>query len=298
MKDRLIVWTYFLGWAVVKRLPEPLAAALFRAIADYAWWRRGRGVRQLEANLRRVVPDAGEAELRALSRAGMRSYLRYWLEVFRLPTWSPDRIVGTFHIEGEHHLRNALAEGRGVVVVLPHMANWDHAGAWAVLSGMPLTTVAERLRPQELFDRFVAYRRGLGLEVLPLDGGPATLGLLARRLRSGQLICLVADRDLTGSGLEVTLCGEAVRMPGGPAVLALRTGAALIPAVLWYGPDGTHARLYPPVPVPRDGDREAKATAMTQAVADVFTAGLREHPEDWHMLQPLWLADVGGDRAR
>ncbi|MEU1377647.1 phosphatidylinositol mannoside acyltransferase [Streptomyces triculaminicus] len=293
MRERLTDALYGLAWGTVKKLPEPVATALGRNIADAAWKRRGQGVTRLEANLARVVPDAGPQRLAELSRAGMRSYMRYWMESFRLPVWSEDRIRSGFAPEDLHHLEEALASGRGVVAALPHMGNYDLAGAWVTTRlGVPFTTVAERLKPETLYDRFVAYREGLGMEVLPHSGGSA-FGTLARRLRSGGLVCLVADRDLSASGIEVTFFGEAAKMPAGPAALALQTGAVLLPVTLWYDSSPVmRGRIHAPVEVPVEGTRGEKATAMTQAVADAFASGIAEHPQDWHMLQRLWLADL------
>lgn len=293
VQDRLVDAVYGLGWAGVKKLPEPAAVALGRRIADYAWKKRGKSVLRLESNLSRVVPDAGPERLRELSKAGMRSYMRYWMESFRLPTMETSRFGQDVQMKDEHILREALASGRGVVVALPHLANWDLAGAWAVGHlGVPFTTVAERLKPESLFDRFVAYRESLGMEVLPHTGG-AAFGTLARRLRSGGLVCLVADRDLSASGVEVDFFGSAARMPAGPALLAQQTGAVLLPATLYYGDTPKmYGRIHPEVTVPQAGTRTEKTTAMTQAVADAFASGISEHPEDWHMLQRLWLDDL------
>ncbi|MFK0223923.1 phosphatidylinositol mannoside acyltransferase [Streptomyces vinaceus] len=293
LQDKLVDALYGLGWAGVKKLPEPAAVALGRRIADYAWKRRGKSVLRLESNLARVVPDASPERLRALSQAGMRSYMRYWMESFRLPTMETVRFGQDVQMKDEHILREALASGRGVVVALPHLANWDLAGAWAVGHlGVPFTTVAERLKPETLFDRFVAYRESLGMEVLPHTGG-AAFGTLARRLRSGGLVCLVADRDLSASGVEVDFFGSTARMPAGPALLAQQTGAVLLPATLYYGDTPKmYGRIHPEVEVPQTGTRTEKTTAMTQAVADAFASGISEHPEDWHMLQRLWLDDL------
>ncbi|WP_420081356.1 phosphatidylinositol mannoside acyltransferase [Streptomyces sp. JL4002] len=292
-QDKLVVALYGLGWAGVKKLPEPAAVALGRRIADFAWKRRGKSVLRLESNLARVVPDAGPERLRELSRAGMRSYMRYWMESFRLPTMATDRFGTDVEFKDEHILREALASGRGVVVALPHLANWDLAGAWAIGHvGVPFTTVAERLKPESLYDRFVAYRESLGMEVLPHSGG-AAFGTLARRLRSGGLVCLVADRDLSASGVEVDFFGSTARMPAGPALLAQQTGAVLLPATLSYGETPKmYGRIHPEVEVPKTGTRAEKTTAMTQQVADAFAWGIAEHPEDWHMLQRLWLDDL------
>ncbi len=290
------------GWAVVRRLPEGLAYRLFEGLADLVWWRRPEPVAQLERNLARARPDASPAQLRALSRLGMHSYLRYWCEAFRLPDWSPARVVDTVRVENEHHLRDALGQGRGVVAALTHMGNWDHAGAWASHTGVPVATVAERLKPERLYARFLAYREALGMEILPLTGGEGDLvATLAARLRAAYLVPLLADRDLGAAGIPVQLLGEATRMPPGPAMLALRTGAALHPVSVWFerapgsGGQRRHGlviRFHDEVLAPATGRTREKVTVMTQQVADAFGAAIREHPEDWHMLQPLWLADL------
>lgn len=249
--ERLTDGLYGLGWSTVKKLPEPVAARLGRTVADAAWKRRGKGVQRLEANYARVVPDASPDRLAELSRAGMRSYLRYWMESFRLPAWSPERVRTGFDPKGAHYLTDGLAAGRGVILALPHLANWDLAGAWVTTTlGIPFTTVAERLKPETLYDRFVAYREGLGMEVLA-HGGASAFGTLARRLRDGGLVCLVADRDLSAAGVEVDFFGERARMPAGPALLAQQTGAQLLPVTLWYDESPVmRGRVHPPVEVP------------------------------------------------
>ncbi|MER6096396.1 phosphatidylinositol mannoside acyltransferase [Streptomyces sp. NPDC001728] len=293
LKDKLSDGLYGAGWATVKKLPEPVAAGLGRRIADLAWKRRGRSVLRLESNLARVVPDATPERLAELSKAGMRSYMRYWMESFRLPTWSRERVERGIDIKDVHHLKEGLAAGRGVVLALPHLANWDLAGVWVTRSlGVPFTTVAERLKPETLYDRFVAYRESLGMEVLPHTGGSA-FGTLARRLRAGGLVCLVADRDLSASGVEVSFFGDTARMPAGPAILAQQTGALLLPVTLWYDDTSVmRGRIHAPVDVPESGTRAEKTSVMTQALADAFAGGIADHPEDWHMLQRLWLSDL------
>ncbi|OIJ86843.1 phosphatidylinositol mannoside acyltransferase [Streptomyces sp. MUSC 14] len=291
--DRLSDALYGLGWSTVKKLPEPAAVRLGRAIADLTWKRRGKGVQRLESNYARVVPGASPERLAELSRAGMRSYLRYWMESFRLPAWSRERVRSGFDPKDIHHLTDGLASGQGVVLALPHMANYDLAGAWVTTKlETPFTTVAERLKPETLYDRFVAYREGLGMEVLPHSGGSA-FGTLARRLRDGGLVCLVADRDLSASGVEVDFFGERTRMPAGPALLAQQTGALLLPVTLWYDDSPImKGQVHPPIEVPESGTRAEKTSVMTQALADAFATGIADHPEDWHMLQRLWLADL------
>ena len=237
VRERVSGWLYLLGWTVVCRMPRRWAEWMFRRIADRLWRRQGPGVRQLEANLARVIgPDAPVMDLRRLSRDGMRSYLRYWLEAFRLPVIPPAEILGRMRAAGEEQTAfRHLAAGRGVIFALPHMGNWEHAGAWIVLRGAgKVTTVAERLRPESLYDRFVAFRERLGMEVLPHSAGASRFGILAQRLRTGGLVALLCERDLTGSGIEVEFFGEPARIMGGPAALAEQTGAALMPVTLWY----------------------------------------------------------------
>ncbi|MFV0137077.1 phosphatidylinositol mannoside acyltransferase [Streptomyces sp. HMX87] len=293
-QERLTDALYGVGWSTVRKLPEPVAVRLGRTIADVTWKRRGAAVRRLESNYARVVPGASPERLAELSRAGMRSYLRYWMESFRLPAWSPERIRAGVDVKDLHLLTEGMAAGKGVILALPHLANWDLAGAWVTTRlGIPFTTVAERLKPETLYDRFVAYREGLGMEVLPHTAGGAAFGTLARRLRGGGLVCLVADRDLSASGVEVEFFGEAARMPAGPALLAQQTGALLLPATLWYDDSPVmRGRVHPPVEVPGSGTRAEKTSVMAQALADAFATGIAEHPEDWHMLQRLWLKDL------
>ena len=284
MTDRLVLAAYVAGWTLVKALPERVARWLFARGADLAWRRQGKGTRRLRANLARVAPGAGPAELDALTKAGLRSYARYWLEMFRLPTMPPARILDEVECIDGHLLHEWSAE-TGAVAALPHMGNWDVAGAWATLSGLKLTTVAERLKPEGLFDRFVEFRESLGMEVIPLTGGDNPFALLAERLRPGGFVCLMGDRDLTARGVPVTFFGETTKFPAGPAALALKTGAALLPATLWFEGDRWVIRIHQPVP-------HTDIATMTQALAGVFEQGIREHPEDWHMLQRLWLDDL------
>lgn len=283
LQRRAVDLAFALAWTLVRRLPERTVSWLFRQAADRTVRKNGRGVRRLRGNLAVVRPEATEAELDALVGAGMRSYLRYWQETFRLPEWSDEEIVGTVRTVNEKLLRDGYAAGQGVICALPHLANYDHAGAWAGLTGMPVSTVAERLKPESLFDRFIAYRKKLGMEVLPLTGGDDDVtAVLVDRLRAGGFVCLVADRDLSERGIPVTFFGRPSRMPVGPAALSLKTGAPLIPATLHYdGPDL--------VITFHDAIEPDDAATMTQYCADAFAAGIAAHPEDWHMLQRIFL---------
>jgi KDO2-lipid IV(A) lauroyltransferase len=288
--DAAAAWGYRTGWWVVRHAPEPLVAATLTRIADRTWSRRGRGVVQLERNLARARPDADEEALRELSRAAMRSYLRYWGEVFRLPRWSAEDLRERVVAHDDARMREPLAQGRGVVAALPHMGNWDLAGAWACAEGMPVTTVAERLQPESLYRDFLRYRESLGMTVVPLTGGPPALPLLESRARDGGLVPLMADRDLSRTGITVPLLGEGARLPGGPAVLAQRTGARLLPVTASYDVDARmHLWFHEPVEV---GAGKEGVRAATAAVADAFSTAIRRDPVDWHMLQRVFVGDA------
>jgi phosphatidylinositol dimannoside acyltransferase len=299
MNGRLVDSAYAAGWAAVRGMPEPLARRQFDALADAVWARHGKGVTRLESNLRRVLgAAASDRRLRRVTHLGVRSYFRYWCEVFQLPRMKTSDIVARMHTEDEWRLRDAYAAGRGMILVLPHSGNWDHAGAWLAATGVPFTTVAERLEPESLFARFVEFRESLGMEVIPLTGGERPpYDVLADRLRGGGALCLLGDRDLTATGIEVDFFGSAARMPAGPAALAHDTGAALVPVTLSYPDRRTwNARIHPQVDVPLAGDRVGKIRVMTQHVADAFADGIADHPQDWHMLQRVWVDDLDPSR--
>jgi lauroyl/myristoyl acyltransferase len=283
LKDRLIETGFAAGWGVVRALPLPVARSLFRAAADRAYRKGGPGTQRLRRNLGHVVP---EDRLEATVQAGLRSYARYWMEAFRLPSQSKAQFLAGFSISDEHYgwLKSGVADGRGVILALPHVANWDAAAAWVVSNGWPMVTVAERLKPAGVFEQFVVYREKLGMEVLPLTGSDDhVFGVLAERLRGGGFVCLVADRDLSERGVPVTFFGRQSRMPAGPAALSVRTGAPLIPATLHY--DGPDLVITFHETIERDGG----PAAMTQRCADAFAEGIAAHPQDWHMLQRIFV---------
>ena len=272
----------------------------FTKVADIAWRRQGPKVQVLEANLHRVLahsyasPDVDGKELRTLSRAALRSYARYWLETFRLPVIPVERLVSGMHIDaaGKEALFANLKAGRGVVIALPHMGNFDQAAVWVMDCGAgSFTTVAERLRPESVYEAFVRFREGLGMEVLPLTGGQSPFGTLAQRLRAGKLVCLVSDRDLKDTGIEVQMFGETARIAA-TAALAVHTGAALMPVGTWFEGNDWGAHIYEEIPVPESGTRTEKIAAMSQELARVFETAITEHPQDWHMLQRVFTADV------
>jgi len=278
--------------ALVRALPRPAAAALFTRIADVSTRRGGAGVTRLAGNLRQVVgPDLPEAEFDALLQAAMRSYLRYFREAFQLPSRSKAQILTDFRLERGHLLGENVAAGRGSVVALPHGGNWDAAGAWVAAQGWPIVTVAERLRPEGLYQQFLAFRRSLGMEIIPLTGGErSSREVLEERLRQAYVVPLLADRDLPGKGVEVDFFGAKATMPPGPAMLALRTGSPLYTVDMWYEQDAAVGYLHGPLelPGPEVGSFGNRVRAATQLIADNFAAGIAAHPQDWHMLQRMW----------
>jgi KDO2-lipid IV(A) lauroyltransferase len=275
------------AWKLVRLLPEPVAFALGRA-GGLLYLRTDRDRREaLTANLAQVLgPQAGPRALRRAVRRGFVSYGRYWVEAFRLEDLSPADIRERLRIEGREHIDTAMAAGRGAIFASPHIGNWDAGGAWLAAVGYPATAVVERLQPPELYERFAVYRRALGLELLPLDDGTETLRGVVRALRAGRLACLVCDRDLTGGGLEVRLFGATAVMPGGPASIALRAGAPLLPCSVYHDRRAGHWRavVHPPLVPERSGDTRKDTLALTQRLAEEFEGLIAAAPTQWHVL--------------
>jgi phosphatidylinositol dimannoside acyltransferase len=278
---------YFAAWKFLGLLPERRAYALMNWLADQITKRNPAPVQRLRSNYLRVRPDLVEPELEATVKAGMRSYLRYWCDTFRLPLWSSEDIVGSTTVINDHLLRDALAEGKGAIVSLPHAGNWDRAGAYYCETGAPVVTVAEHLEPERLFKKFLAYRESLGMEVL--DASARSLALLSQRLRQGRLVALVADRDLSRNGVDVTFFGHPARMPAGPAVLSMKTGAPLLTAFVRYIDTGIEIHFEPAIAVPDSGTPQEKVSEMIQESATRLERHLVNHVSDWHMLQRIWI---------
>lgn len=264
---------------------EPAARVVGRAISLAMPSRR----RQVERNLRRAT--AGRLQGLALRTAvgeTFDSYTRYWLELFRLP----NELGGAFEMDvtGREHLDGALEGGSGAIVALPHVGGWEFAGAWFAEQGFPLTVVVEPVEPPELFEWFASTRRTLGMTVVEL--GPDAGKTALRAIRRNEVVCLVCDRDLTGDGVEVEFFGEATTLPAGPATLALRTGAPLLPTAVYFRPrGGHHAVVQPPLPTQREGRLRDDVIRATQALAHRFEELIRAAPEQWHLMQPNWPSD-------
>ncbi|MEY3893411.1 MAG: hypothetical protein RIR78_189 [Actinomycetota bacterium] len=284
--DFAVAWGYFAGWRLVRSLPEKFAYRIFERIGRIALSRNGSRIQRLRSNLTRVCPEKSAAEMDLLMQQAMRSYMRYWCDTFRSPDWTQERISQTVTVVGEELLTGPMKQGTGVVVALPHAGNWDHAGSYFCGMGFPLVTVAERLKPEALFNKFLEYRQNMGMEVLALDS--RSMATLLKRAREGALIALVADRDLSKSGIDVSFFGYPSRMPAGPALLAVRTGIPLITAFVSYTETGIHIE-FNSVDIPSTGSESEKISAVVQKCADLFAKGISTAPQDWHMLQRIWI---------
>ena len=287
-----------LGWAAVRRMPERAAYALFQTVADVTVARGGAA--RMRANYARVRPELDDRALDALVKDGMRRYLRYYCEAFRLPVLGPEDLAGRVRVEGDGPVRAAMDDG-SVVCFLGHLGNWDLAGAWGAVHLGHVTTVAERLEPEEVFEQFLAFREGLGMTILPLTGGPDVFSGLRRAARTpGTIIPLLADRDLTARGVEVEFCGHQARMAAGPAALALAERRPLHPVSIRHEPRGRGwgivITFHPAVDVPATGTTRERALVMTQACADTLGEVVREHTADWHMLQRVFVDDLDPER--
>lgn len=278
---------YLLAWKIIGLLPEKLAYKLANRVADIAYRKDGKGVRRLRSNYRRVMPSISESELSNLTKLGMRSYLRYWFDTFRLNKWSKNRIIDTTTIIREELLRENIESKRGCIVALPHAGNWDHAAAYFCSTGITLTAVVEKLKPEAIFKRFLDYRQSIGIE--PISHEEKTIPILLERLKSGKLVALVADRDMSRSGIEVQFLGGTAKMPAGPAILALQSGSPLITAYIRYLKKGIEITFDETIKLPSTGDESENIRLVTQSMADNFAKRIKDSPVDWHMLQRIWI---------
>lgn len=280
------------GAAVARALPEPLADGLARVAGFGAAYTSAERRAQVERNLRRVHgPDFGGVALRRAVDATFESYARYWAESFRLPGTSPRVLDAGMSYQGLEHLDAGLARGKGVLIALPHLGGWEWAGFWfATVRQQPITVVVEALEPPDLFDWFVELRRSFGMQIVPL--GPDAGAQVVRALKANHVVALLCDRDIGGGGVEVEFFGERTRLPAGPAALALRTGAMVLPTAVYFKGKGHLGACRPPVPIERQGSFRDDVTRIMQLVAYELEAMIRVAPEQWHLLQPNWPSDL------
>lgn len=282
----LTFWAYNSAWWFVRILPERTAYRLAQYAADVIYKRDGKQIARLRSNYSRVHPELSGDELEILVKNGMRSYLRYWCDTFRLPSWSKEKILADVVVENQNYLTDPIDQGLGCIVSLPHAGNWDHAGAYFCALGYKVVTVAEHLEPEKLFRKFLSYREAVGMEVL--DASARSLGTLSQRLRAGGLVALVADRDLSKSGVGVEFFEFPSRMPVGPAILSIQTGAPLITAFVSYEPGRIRIVFEKPIEIPVDGSQSEKVASMIQESANRFARHISDKTVDWHMLQRIW----------
>ncbi len=278
---------YLFAWRLIGFFPENLAYSLANLISDRIYKKNGKGIKRLRSNYRRVKPHISEVELEQLTKSGMRSYMRYWFDTFRLNKWSKARIIETTKVNNEHLLRDPIDKKLGCIVALPHSGNWDHAAAYFCSTGINLTTVVERLKPEAIFKKFLDYRQSIGIEAI--SHKEKSIPILTQRLEAGKLVALIADRDMSRSGIEVEFLGGVAKMPQGPAILSLKTGAPLITAYIDYLPSGIEIFFDETIAIPTSGSETEKIKKMTQSIADNFASRIKQNPVDWHMLQRIWI---------
>jgi lauroyl/myristoyl acyltransferase len=282
--------SYQTGWIVIKRLPKKLSRKLFIKIADISYGKDIKGVQQLRANLAFMTGlKADSMELEQLVKDGMRSYLRYWEDAFRLPTWNKMNLHKYVICTGIDNLESALASKKPLVTATPHMGNWDAAGYWYTTNYGPLTTVVERLKPESIYKKFVKFRNSLGIEVIPTSGETDIFMKLLRRAKEGRMIALVADRDITKNGIEVNYGPGKASFPVGPAAIAVALDGLVLPLSSHYNQEGVLVMHFFPALSPRGEDtNEKRVQTLTQELAHSFEKEIKNHPQDWHMLQRVW----------
>ena len=277
---------YLFAWKVIGVLPEKSAYKLANVISDRIYSKNGKALKRLRSNYRRVMPNISERQLDEFTKDGMRSYLRYWFDTFRLNKWSKSRIIETTFVVRENLLRDPIATKQGCIIALPHAGNWDHAAAYFCSTGITLTAVVEKLKPEAIFQKFLAYRQSIGIEAI--SHKEKTIPILMERLNQGKLIALVADRDMSRNGIEVNFLGGIAKMPAGPAILALKTGAPLVTAYIRYLEKGIEITFDETIKLPVAGSEEEQIKIVTQSMADNFAKRIKASPVDWHMLQRIW----------
>ncbi len=278
---------YLFAWKVIGVLPEKSAYKLANIISDQIYNKNGKSVKRLRSNYQRVVPNISDPQLDKLTKDGMRSYLRYWFDTFRLNKWSKSRIIETTFVIRENLLRDPVETKKGCIIALPHAGNWDHAAAYFCSTGIPLTAVVEKLKPEAIFKKFLAYRQSIGIEAI--SHKEKTIPILMDRLNEGKLIALVADRDMSRNGIEVNFLGGIAKMPAGPAILAIKSGSPLVTAYIRYLDNGIEITFDETIKLPIAGNEEEQVRKITQSMADNFAKRIKDSPVDWHMLQRIWV---------
>jgi phosphatidylinositol dimannoside acyltransferase len=284
---------YKLGSLAARLIPGPLTGptASVMGLTFAGGMRDNRKL--IERHLTRVNPSLSGLALRRAVQQAFDSYAKYYVESFRLPSLSARAVDRAFTRDGYHHITEALALGNGVILALPHLGGWEWAGRWMTDQGHKMTVVVEAIEPPELFEWFADLRAKLGMTVVPL--GPKAGSAVLKALRGNEVVCLLCDRDIDRSGVEVEFFGERTTLPAGPATLGIRTGAPILPVGVYFTgrQQGHHAVIRPPVPTERLGGLREDVARVTQLLAHELEWLIRRAPEQWHLFQPNWPSDPG-----
>lgn len=281
-------------WWLIRKLPPRIAYGLFRLAATVAYQRNGKRVQRLRSNYQRVTSGQSESRIEDLVKQGLDNAMRYWCDTFRIADWEPSYVVKTVTTEREELLIKAAQSGAGVIVALPHAGNWDHAGLYFCQKGIPVHTVAEHLKPERLFQKFLQHRESMGMTVLDLNAG--VMPKLMEFLNEGKLVALVSDRDLSKKGIDVPFFGGIARMPAGAAALAYDTNAHLITAYVGYRAKGIHISFHGPFPVDKRKDRSSEIRRVTGELAQQFESDIAKDPSSWHMQQRVFIDESFQER--
>jgi phosphatidylinositol dimannoside acyltransferase len=286
-RGALTLSAYRAAARIAEAVPVRALPAVGRIGGRVGGWPQRANRRMAARHQRRVT---GRTNPRAVDEV-FECYGRYWLEMLRLPSDVRRGVIAPhFQIDGYEHILGGLERGNGVILALPHLGGWEWAAAWMAEQGHYMLAVVEALEPPELLEWFADQREAMGLEVAPL--GPDVSTRVLRALRDNRIVCLLCDRDLSGDGVEVEFFGERTTLPAGPATLAVRTGAALLPVAAYFEPGrGHHAVVRPPIAAEREGRLREDIARITRELAAVFEELIRAHPEQWHLLQPNWPSD-------
>ena len=293
LSDAVTVGGYRIGSLIARLTPAPVAQGATALLAPGIALSLRDKRSMIERHLRRVNPSMSPIALRRASQRAFDSYMRYYAESFRLPSVSRRHVDKMFSVDGFAHIEQGLEAGKGVILALPHLGGWEWAGRWMADRGHRLTVVVEPLDPPELFEWFVDLRSKLGMNVVSL--GPSALSVVTSALRDNGIVCLLCDRDIQGGGVTVNFFGEDTTLPAGPAMLGLRTGAAVLPTAVYFTSrvDGHHAVVRPPLRLERTSSLREDVRAGTQQLAHELEGLIRRAPEQWHLFQPNWPSDPG-----
>jgi KDO2-lipid IV(A) lauroyltransferase len=249
--------------------------------------------RLVERHQRRVSPHLTPLQMQRRVNDAFQSYMRYYVETFRLASLTNAEIDAGFSVEGYTHIEQALAQGKGLILALPHVGGWEWAGRWLAQRGLKVSAVVEKLESKEAFETFLDVRRALGVNVIPLDDRAGVA--VQEALRDQHVVCLMSDRDIQRNGVEVNFFGETTTIPAGPAFFSLRTGAPLITAAVYFTRriDGHHTVVRPPIALSERGGLRDDIQRLSQLLVVELETLIRRAPEQWHLFSPNWPSDPG-----